>query len=81
MEAKIVPIGNSQGVRIPKALLQQSQLDPSRPVQLKAGKRAIVIEQRGHPRAGWEEALRRVNARRVRENLWGDIPLVEAWDK
>jgi len=35
MDAKIVDIGNSKGVRIPKALLRQSGLDPSRPVQLK----------------------------------------------
>ena len=54
METKIVAIGNSKGVRIPKALLRQSKLDPSRPVQLQVREHAIVIGQTPHPRAGWE---------------------------
>ena len=45
MEAKIVAIGNSKGVRIPKAVLRQSKLDPSRPVQLQVRDHAIVIGQ------------------------------------
>jgi len=71
MEAKIVAIGNSKGVRIPKAVLRQSKLDLSRPVQLRARERAIVIEQAPHPRAGWEESFKK-NRPRKPENLWGD---------
>lgn len=80
MEAKIVSIGNSKGVRIPKTLLRQAQLDPSRPVQLKAQRHAIVIEQRAHPRAGWEESFKLRRPRKP-ENLWGELPLDEGWDK
>lgn len=80
MDAKIVSIGNSKGVRIPKALLRQAQLDPSRPVRLKAQRHAILIEQRSHPRAGWEESFQHKRARK-RENLWGKLPLGEGWGK
>ena len=80
MDAKIVAIGNSQGVRIPKALLRQSGLDPSRPVQLKVSNRSVVIEQAAHPRAGWEESFRKKRSRKA-ENLWGDLPLAENWDR
>lgn len=80
MDAKIVSIGNSKGVRIPKALFRQAELDPSRPVKLKVLKRAIVIEQGAAPRAGWAEALRAARAKRVKEDLWGRLPLNEALD-
>jgi len=80
MDAKIVSIGNSKGVRIPKALLRQAELDPSRPVKLKALKRAIVIEQAAAPRAGWEASFLRKRPRKP-ENLWGDVPVGEGWDK
>ena len=80
MEAKIVAIGNSQGVRIPKAVLRQSKLDPSRPVKLRVREQAIVIEQAPHPRAGWEESFKKKRPRKP-ENLWGDLPVGEGWDK
>ena len=80
MEAKIVAIGNSKGVRIPKAVLRQSKLDPSRPVQLQVRERAIVIAQASHPRAGWEESFKKKRPRKP-ENLWGDLPMDEGWDK
>lgn len=80
MEAKIISIGNSKGVRIPKAVLRQSQLDLSRPVRLRPGNHAIVIEQKPHPRAGWEESFKKKRPRKP-ENLWGELPLTEGWDK
>ena len=80
MEAKIVAIGNSKGVRIPKAVLRQSKLDPLRPVQLQVRERAILIEQAPHPRAGWEESFKKKRPRKP-ENLWGNLPMGEGWDK
>ena len=80
MEAKIVAVGNSKGVRIPKAVLRQSKLDPSRPVQLRARERAILIEQAPHPRAGWEASFQKKRPRKP-ENLWGDLPIDEGRDK
>jgi antitoxin component of MazEF toxin-antitoxin module len=80
MDAKIVAIGNSRGVRIPKGLLRQAQFDTSRPVRLKVQNRAIVIEQSPDPRAGWESAFKASRPRRS-ENLWGELPPAEGWDQ
>jgi antitoxin MazE len=80
METKIVAIGNSQGVRIPKAVLRQSKLDPSRPVHLQVREHAIVIGQVPHPRAGWEESFKKKRPRKP-ENLWGALPVDDGWDK
>lgn len=54
MKTKIVPIGNSQGVRIPKPLLEQAGLEGD--VRLRVVESGILIESRSDPRAGWTEA-------------------------
>jgi antitoxin MazE len=82
MEAKIVAIGNSQGVRLPKAVLRRARLNVGQTVNIDvAADSRIVITREKHPRAGWEEAFKKAGAKCVKENLWGDIPLDEAWDK
>ncbi|MGQ0750598.1 MAG: AbrB/MazE/SpoVT family DNA-binding domain-containing protein [Betaproteobacteria bacterium] len=81
METKIVAIGNSRGVRLPKQVLRDAQLDPSRPVRISARPRAILIEQAADdPRAGWEDSFRARRARKP-EDLWGDLPPGEGWER
>jgi len=60
MRAKIVQIGNSQGVRIPKPLLEQAGLAGE--VELHAEEGRIVIANPRRARAGWAEAARRLHA-------------------
>lgn len=83
METKIVAIGNSRGVRLPRAAIDQSGLATGEPLAVKASAGRIVLEQKTEPnrRAGWEARFRRAGAARVRENLWGDLPVDEALDK
>lgn len=57
--SKIVRIGNSQGVRIPKPLLEQAGLDG--PVRLRVVESGILIERRPEVREGWGEAARRLS--------------------
>jgi antitoxin MazE len=81
VETKIIAIGNSKGVRLPKAVLEEARLSRGDTVKLEARGRAILITpKRKHPRAGWVQAFRRARSRRVKENLWGEIPLDEGWD-
>jgi len=80
METKIVDVGNSKGVRLPKQMLREADLDPTRPVRITARRRAILIEQTDDPRAGWEASFRSKRPRKP-ENLWGELPAGEAWDK
>jgi len=60
MKTRIVRIGNSQGVRIPKPLLEQSGLDEE--VELEVRPHAIVIRAASRPRAGWDEAFQSMAA-------------------
>lgn len=57
MLAKIVSIGNSKGVRIPKALLEESGISPDQPVTLTVTDSAIIIAPAKNPREGWADAF------------------------
>ena len=70
MKTKIVRIGNSQGVRIPKPLLEQAGLEDE--VTLRLTDAGIMIEARSSPREGWAEA-----AGLVRER--GEDGLMDEW--
>jgi len=54
MKTRIVRIGNSRGVRIPKPLLTQAGLGEEVELRVEAG--AIRIESISAPRAGWADA-------------------------
>ncbi len=69
MKARIVRVGNSRGVRIPKPLLDQAGLTED--VELHAEPGRIVIEAAARPRAGWADAARAMAAR-------GDDALLDA---
>lgn len=61
VKARIVAIGNSLGVRIPRPLLEQSGLTDD--VELHAEQGRIVIAAVRSPRAGWAEAAAALHAR------------------
>jgi antitoxin MazE len=56
MKARIIQIGNSRGIRIPKSLLEQSHLTGD--VRLEARENEIVIRPAHLPRQGWAEIFR-----------------------
>ena len=56
MKAKIIKIGNSQGIRIPKLFLEQTGLGDE--VELETQDDLIIIRSATYPRQGWEEAFR-----------------------
>jgi len=58
---RIVRIGNSQGIRIPKPLLDEAQLPEEVELQAEPG-RLVVRAARG-PRHGWADAARAMGAR------------------
>jgi len=61
MKTRIVRIGNSQGVRIPKPLLEQAGLPEEVDVAAEAGR--IIITPATAPRATWAEAAAAARAR------------------
>lgn len=56
MRTRIVRIGNSRGVRIPKVLLEVSGLTGEVEMTVRDG--ALVITAAGRPRQGWDDAFR-----------------------
>jgi antitoxin MazE len=58
MKARLIQIGNSRGVRLPKPLIEEAGLDIE--VDIRARKGEIVISPLGKPRSGWEAAARRI---------------------
>lgn len=71
MRARTVKIGNSQGVRIPKALLEESGLSGDVDMSVRDG--TIVIATAGQARAGWDEAFRQIALHGDDELLDGDV--------
>ena len=56
MKSQIIQIGNSQGIRIPKVLLEESGLKGD--VDLEIHAEGILIRNIQKPRAGWDEAFK-----------------------
>lgn len=60
MRTRIVRIGNSRGIRIPKLLLEQSGLKGE--VEMTAENGTLLIGPVAKARAGWAEAFREMTA-------------------
>jgi antitoxin MazE len=58
---RIVRIGNSRGIRVPKALLEQAQLPDD--VELHAEPGRLVVRPHRGTRAGWAEAAAQMHTR------------------
>jgi len=56
MKAQIIQIGNSQGIRIPKMMLEESGM--SGEVDLELLPDGIFIRNTQSPRSGWDEAFK-----------------------
>jgi antitoxin MazE len=56
MKAQIIQIGNSQGIRISKVMLEESGISGEVDVELHPD--GILIRNAQKPRAGWDEAFK-----------------------
>jgi antitoxin MazE len=61
IKTRIVRIGNSQGIRIPKLLLDQANFGNE--VELELGENRIVIRSSQSSRQGWEEQFKLIAER------------------
>ena len=60
MKTKLVPIGNSRGVRLPKPLIEEARLEDEVDISVRGD--TIVISAARKPREGWAEAAEKVHA-------------------
>ncbi len=77
-EVRIIRIGNSRGVRIPKSLLEQTGLAGR---SISAREDGLLIRRARKAREGWEEAFAEM-ARRGDDALLDDAhPSLISWDE
>ena len=70
MKAQIIQIGNSQGIRIPKAVLEETKL--SGEVELEVTPDGLLIRNIKKPRSDWEAAFKAL------PDADDDLPLTDA---
>ena len=76
MKVDIIPIGNSKGIRIPKALLEQCGFSQS--VEIEVKNNHLVLSPSVRLRNGWEDAFKAMSTKKD-DNLL-DTPAT-AFDK
>jgi len=79
MKTRVVRIGNSRGIRIPKLLLEQTGLPDE--VEINAEGDSLVIRPAKKPRSGWAVAFREM-ARHGDDLLLDEAgPTLSKWDE
>jgi antitoxin MazE len=56
MKTRLVQIGNSRGVRLPKPMIEEAGLDDEVELQVRDG--AVIIKALRDSRSGWEDAAK-----------------------
>jgi antitoxin MazE len=79
MHARLIKIGNSQGVRIPKPLLEQTGLKDEVDIEVEGNR--LVICARSHPRADWDDAFQAMARQGDDALLDGDELPPTRWDE
>jgi antitoxin MazE len=79
MRARIVKIGNSQGIRIPKLLLDQTGIMDD--VELEVEKTKIIIRPISNPRTGWDNVFRAMAKNGHDTLIDGNESISNSWDE
>jgi antitoxin MazE len=78
VKAKIVRIGNSQGIRIPKPVLEQVGLPEE--VELEVEDNTIIIRPFSRPREGWADVFKSMAEAGDDELLDEEAATTSSWD-
>ncbi|MBW4525269.1 MAG: AbrB/MazE/SpoVT family DNA-binding domain-containing protein [Phormidium tanganyikae FI6-MK23] len=76
IKTQIVKVGNSQGIRIPKRLLEQSGIDGE--VEIEVQRNQLVIRAAMRSRSGWVEAFEKMAEQG--DDLLIDAETTNDWD-
>lgn len=80
--ATLIRIGNSQGIRIPKAIIDQTHLK-DKELEFKIIDDGLLIQPVKKPRQGWKQQFEKFQLAEestVSENEWLDASLIEDED-
>jgi antitoxin MazE len=76
IRTRIIKIGNSQGIRIPKLLLEQAGIDQE--VEIDIQDRCIILRAVSQSRQGWEQAFATMAAQQ--DDVLIDEITTSEWD-
>jgi len=78
----LIRIGNSQGVRIPKAIIEQAQLE-NKELVFKISDDGLLIQPLQKPRKGWKKEFDKISKMEETDPIdqeWLDAPLTDDED-
>ena len=77
IRTRIVKVGNSQGIRIPKPLLEQSGIYTE--VEIEVHSDRLIIRAAPRSRVGWDEAFAAMAERK--DDVLLDDAIATTWDR
>lgn len=79
MKSRIVKIGNSRGVRIPKPLIEETGLGEEVEIQVDGNR--LIIAPAGRPRADWGTSFQKMTRMGDDALIDGDVQVRTVWDE
>ncbi|MBM9589650.1 AbrB/MazE/SpoVT family DNA-binding domain-containing protein [Leptospira sp. 201903075] len=79
MKATVIQIGNSKGIRIPKTVLAECQIEDEVDL-LVEGNKIIITPYKNKPRVGWEDQFKAMAERKEDQLLIPDSIDLETKD-
>ncbi len=79
MKSRIVKIGNSRGVRIPKPLIEETGLGEEVEIQVEGNR--LIIAPADRPRANWATCFRKMARAGDDSLIDGDVQIRTQWEK
>ena len=79
MRARVIKIGNSQGLRIPKPILEQTGIIDD--VEIEVEKNQIIIRPVRNVRDGWDDAFKVMGQMGDDEPIIADDSFSHSWDE
>ena len=79
MRARIVRIGNSKGIRLPKPIIEQAGITED--VDIVVQDEKIIIRRISTPRAGWDQAFQQMAENGDDQLVDAGEPVPHSWDE
>jgi antitoxin MazE len=79
IKSRIVKIGNSRGIRIPKILLDQAKLSDEIEVEVQGDK--LIVRSVRSPRHGWDEQFAEMARRGDDTLIDSEAANISSWDE
>jgi antitoxin MazE len=79
MKARVVRIGNSRGIRIPKAIIEQCHLHGAVDLEIQQGQ--LVIRSAIKARVGWDQAFEQMHRHGDDQQMDRESASTSKWDR